>query len=154
MNSHLSMCFCDVCLSLMRLTDGDYDHEFLLSEGPKICKRKKTEITAQYLGNNISGYYKSNITSFDETRIEYVKFTSAQKIFLQNMFADCASVGKRDTNKHRIDFILQHLINIGYKNQQITRKAIVAWFKNERFRGRRRANRKAAQMSSRKLSKK
>jgi hypothetical protein len=142
MDSHVLMCYCDICISLARLTDGDYEHEFLLSEGPKIRKRKKTEPAAQYLGNDISGYYKSNITSFNETHIEYVKFTPTQRVFLQNMFKECSSVGKRDRNVHRIDFILKHLINIGYKNQQITRKAIVAWFKNERFRGRRRANRK------------
>jgi hypothetical protein len=148
MDPHVFICYCDVCLSLMRLTDGDYDHEFLLSEGPKICKRKKTELSEQYLGNYISGHYKSNITSFNETHVEYVKFTPAQKMFLRHMFADHASVGKRDRNKNRIDFILRHLIDIGYKNQQITRKAIVAWFKNERFRGRRRTNRKVTRKSS------
>ena len=154
MNSHTTICYCDICLSLLRLTDGDYEHSFLLDEGPDLCARKKinTNIQDETAGNIISGYHKSGINKTNQTHVEYVKFTPAQRLFLQHMFNEYASVGKRDRNKHRIDFILSQLISMGYKNQHITRKAIIAWFKNERFRGRHRAGKKSKPQKSTKVA--
>ena len=116
-------CMCYVCNSLLQITDGDYDHEFLRIQKPKLIIKCIQPF-----------YIRLHVSRLSGCRAKYVKFTVEQKKYLQHVFQIYPFVGCHDINKTRIIFICDNLIKMGSDQQKITKSMVMSWFKNERFR--------------------
>lgn len=113
-------CTCETCMTYIRLTDGDYEHSFVVAHtsGLKQCIKPTTLRT-----------------TFNASKSrQRINFTPNQKSYLRIVFDEHPSVGRKDLYKDRINTIREQLIDMGYPHQIITHTKIMAWFKNERYR--------------------
>lgn len=129
-------CTCETCMAYLRVTDGDYEHSFVVAHtsGLKQCIKPTTSNhrSPRHLGGRLRGQLG------DIYRSKYVNFTPKQKSYLRIVFDEHPSVGRNDLYKDRINTIREQLIDMGYPHQIITHTKIMAWFKNERYRRRHR----------------
>jgi hypothetical protein len=157
-SSEYHHCMCLACVKILHLTDGDYDHDFLVGHEHIVVENEqpapipKTEpepdpdsepMSKSNADNSrhqsIHRLHRRHISQTREpSHSKYVKFTKKQKEYLRRVFEIYPFVGCHDVNKTRIIFICDNLVKMGYVHQKITRDVILSWFKNERFRCRRR----------------
>jgi hemerythrin superfamily protein len=145
-------CLCETCQSYIHLTDGDYEHDFIVSHIVDFIQDDK-KLSNSY-SDNIPYIRVNYINSKPPRKLKnppkkperrhlfskYVNFTPEQKYYLSILFREYPSVGSRDKDKNRINIIRETLIEMSSPYQKITNAKIMTWFKNERCRHQHRSN--------------